>query len=95
MDIGATIKYYCKEEGVSVDFEKDVVIMDAGNGPYIDQWNISDKLPQPSTEELETLEPEEMLHCARQNKLAELDTKFNYALENGNTTTGLAVKTVS
>ena len=43
-------------------------------------------------EELEALEPEAMLYYARQDKLAELEQKFNYALENGHTTSSFGVE---
>ena len=82
-NLALTIEYYGKKQGVYVDLTKDVIVMDVGHGPYIDQWNISDKLPQPSMEELEALEPEAIAHYARSDKLAELDQKFNYELENG------------
>ena len=94
MDLVKTIKYYCMQHSVDVDFTKDIILFDdgTGRGQQIVQWNISDKLPQPSMEELEALEPEAMLYYARQNKLAELDTKFNYQLENGHTTSSFGVE---
>lgn len=91
-NLALVINYYGKKNGVEIDFTQDVVVMDVGNGAYIDQWNISDKLHQPSMEELEALEPEAILYYARQNKLAELDKKFNYALENGHTTSSFGVE---
>lgn len=91
-NLALVIEYYGKKNGVEIDFAQDVIVMDVGNGAYIDQWNISDKLPQPSMEELEALETEAMLYLARQNKLAELDTKFNDALENGHMTCSFGVE---
>lgn len=91
-NLGLVIEYYGIKNGISIDFTKDVILFDEGHGPYINQWNISDKLPQPSVEELEALEPEALLYYARQNKLAELDTKFNDALENGHTTSSFGVE---
>lgn len=91
-NLALVINYYGKKNGVEIDFTKDVIVMDVGNGAYIDQWNISEKLPQPSMEELEALEPEAMLYYARQNKLAELDTKFNDAIENGHMTSSFGVE---
>ena len=91
-NLALSIQYYGKKNGISIDLTKDVIVMDVGNGPYIDQWNISDKLPQPSMEELEVLEPEAMLYYARQNKFAELDTKFNDAIENGHMTCSFGVE---
>lgn len=86
------VKYYGEKNGVEIDFTKDVILMDVGQGAYIDQWNISDKLPQPTMEELEALEPEAMLYYARQDKLAELEQKFNYMLDNGHTTSSFGVE---
>lgn len=91
-DLALIVQYYGKKNGISIDLTKDVIVMDVGNGQYIDQWNMSDKLPWPSMEELEALEPEAMLYYARQNKLAELDTKFNDALENGHMTCSFGVE---
>lgn len=91
-NLALVINYYGKKNGVEIDFTQDVIVMDIGNGAYIDQWNISDKLPQPSMEELEALEPEAMLYYARQNKFDELDTKFNDAIENGHMTCSFGVE---
>lgn len=91
-NLGLVVYYYGIKNGVSIDLTKDVILLDEGHGPYIKQWNISDKLPQPSMEELEALEPEAMLYYTRQNKLAELDTKFNDALENGHMTCSFGVE---
>lgn len=91
-NLALVINYYGKKNGVEIDFTKDVIVMDVGNGPYISEWNISDKLPQPSMEELEALEPEVILYYARQKKLAELDTKFNDAIENGHMTCSFGVE---
>ena len=92
-DIFLVAKYYGMQHGVEIT-PCDVVCvnLDDGKGSFISQWNISDKLPQPSKEELEDLEPEAMLYYARKNKLAELDTKFNDALENGHMTCSFGVE---
>ena len=66
-NLALVVGYYGKKNGISIDLTKDVIVMDVGKGPYIDQWNISDKLPQPSMKELEALEPEAMLYYAHQN----------------------------
>ena len=94
MDTQKVVDYYGQKKGVKINFPSDVVVVNHhdGNNPVIEQWNISDKLPQPSMEELEALEPEAMLYYARQNKLAELDTKFNYELENGHMTCSFGVE---
>ena len=92
-DIFLVAKYYGMQHGVEIT-PCDVICvnLDDGKGSFISQWNIEDKLPQPSMEELEALEPEAMLYYARQNKLTELDTKFNYALENGHMTCSFGVE---
>ena len=94
MDTQIIVGYYGLKNGVEINFPIDVEVVNFcdGRDPQITQWNISDKLPQPSMEELEALEPEAMLYYARQNKLAELDTKFNYQLENGHTTSSFGVE---
>ena len=94
MDTQKVVDYYGQKNGVEINFPGDVVVVNYhdGNNPVIEQWNISDKLPQPSIEELEALEPEAMLYYARQDKLAELEHKFNYMLENGHTTSSFGVE---
>ena len=94
MDTQLVLDYYGQKNGVEIDFRRDVIVVNHHDGrdPQIEQWNISDKLPQPSMEELEALEPEAMLYYARQNKLAELEQKFNYMLENGHTTSSFGVE---
>ena len=91
-NLSLVIKYYGKKNGVEICLTEDIILFDEGHGPYIRQWNISDKLPQPSMEELEALEQEAMLYYARQNKLTELDTKFHDALENGHMTCSFGVE---
>ena len=94
MDTQIIIGYYGLKNGVEINFPIDVEVVNFcdGRDPQITQWNISDKLPQPSMEELEALEPEAILYYARQNKLAELDTKFNDAIENGHMTCSFGVE---
>lgn len=93
VNLDKTIQYYGNKNGVQICFPYDYIIVDSGTGkgPELTQW-LTDKLPQPSMEELEALEPEAMLYYARQNKLAELDTKFNDALENGHMTCSFGVE---
>lgn len=88
-NLGLVLEYYGKKNDVEIDFHKDVILIDEGQGTYIDQWNISDKLPQPSMEVLEALEPEAMLYYGKQSKLEELKEKFDCALENSRITSSL------
>lgn len=92
-DVFLVAKYYGMQHGVEIT-PCDVVCvnLDDGNGSFISQWNIEDKLPQPPNEVLEALEPEAMLYYARKNKLAELEQKFNYMLENGHMTCSFGVE---
>lgn len=92
-DIFLVAKYYGMQHGVEIT-PCDVICvnLDDGKGSFISQWNIEDKLPQPPMEELEALEPEAMLYYARQNKLAELNVKFNDSLENGHMTSSFGVE---
>lgn len=88
------LSYYGIKNGVTINFPFDALVVDScdGNDPQIVEWNISDKLREPSLDELRALEPEAMLYYARQNKLAELEQKFNYMLENGHTTSSFGVE---
>ena len=92
-DVFLVAKYYGMQHGVEIT-PADVVCvnLDDGNGSFISQWNIEDKFPQPPNEVLEALEPEAMLYYARKNKLAELEQKFNYMLENGHMTCSFGVE---
>ena len=84
--LAETIKYYGEKKGINIDFNQDVLVVKDFLGIRIDQWNISEKLSQPTMDDLEALEPEAILYYARQDKFADLEQKFNYALENGHTT---------
>lgn len=88
------LSYYGIKNGVTINFPFDALVVDNcdGKDPYIAEWNIADKLRQPSVDELKALEPEALLYFARKNKLAELDTKFNDALENGHMTSSFGVE---
>ena len=49
------IKEYCKANGVSnVDFLKDVMLQDDGQGAYIKEWNLD--IAQPTDEQLASYE---------------------------------------
>ena len=91
-DLALVVRYYGEKNGIVITFDGDVRVLKDPEGLRIDEWNISDKLPQPSMEEMEALEPEAILYYARQDKLAELDQKFNYMLENGHTTSSFGVE---
>lgn len=93
MNFGLIVAYYITKNGIKENpYECFSLVAKQDGSVEFETWNISEKLPQPSMEELEALEPEAMLYYARQNKLAELDTKFNYALENGHTTSSFGVE---
>lgn len=55
------------------------------------EWHI-EGLECPTNEMLDALIPEYLVSQARKNKLAELDQKFNYMLENGHTTSSFGVE---
>ena len=94
IDTQLVLDYYGHQNGVDIDFRNDVIVVNYcdGRDPQIEQWNIADKLRQPTWDEIYALEPEAMLYYARQNKLAELERKFNYMLENGHTTSSFGVE---
>lgn len=93
MDIEKTIQYYGVKNNVVLKTPEDYYTVNycTGDGEQIGAW-LTDKLPQPSMEELEALAPEADLYYARQDKLAELEQKFNYILENGHTTSSFGVE---
>ena len=88
------LSYYGIKNGVTIHLPFDALVVDNcdGNDPQIVEWNIADKLREPSLDELRALEPEAMLYYARKNKLEELEQKFNYILENGHTTSSFGVE---
>lgn len=94
LDTQLVLEYYGEKNGVKINFPFDALVFDNcdGKDPQIIEWNIADKLRQPTLDELRALEPEAMLYYARQNKLAELERKFNYMLENGHTTSSFGVE---
>lgn len=85
----SAIKYYGEKNYIDIDFFTDVLVVKDHNGIRIEQWNISDKLLQPSMEVLEALEPEAVLYYGKQSKLEELKEKFDCALENSCITSSL------
>lgn len=94
IDTQLVLDYYGHQNGVDIDFRNDVIVVNYcdGRDPQIEQWNIADKLRQPTWDEIYALAPEAMLYYARQNKTAELERKFNYMLENGHTTSSFGVE---
>ena len=54
LNLANKIKLYLDRE---VDFDKDVILQDDGDGAYIKEWNAADK-KKPSDEELDTFEIE-------------------------------------
>ena len=94
IDTQLVLDYYGHQNGVDIDFRNDVIVVNYcdGRDPQIEQWNIADKLRQPTWDEIYALAPEAMLYYARKNKLAELDTKFNDAIENGHMTCSFGVE---
>jgi hypothetical protein len=53
MSLTNKIKLYLDRE---VDFTKDVILQDDGQGAYIKEWNVAE--PQPTQEQLDALESE-------------------------------------
>ena len=94
IDTQLVINYYGMQNGVKINFPDDVLVVNHvdGRDPQIEQWNIADKLRQPTWDEIYALEPEAMLYYARKNKLYELEQKFNYMLENGHMTSSFGVE---
>jgi hypothetical protein len=54
-NLSTKIKLYCEANGVSnVDFMKDVMLQDDGNGAYIKKWNLN--IAQPTDAQLSAQE---------------------------------------
>lgn len=55
MNIPRIIKHIAKVAGIpEVDFSQDVIVVDAGSGPYIAEWKLD--IPRPSLAELAAAE---------------------------------------
>jgi len=53
--LNTKIEEYCKANGVSnVDFLKNVILQDDGQGAYIKEWNLN--IAQPTSEQIESYE---------------------------------------
>mgnify|MGYP005989318757 CR=1 FL=1 len=53
--LSTKIKSYCKANGISnVDFTKDVMLQDDGQGAYIKEWNLD--IAQPTDEQIASYE---------------------------------------
>ena len=57
-NLSTKIKLYANQE---IDFLKDVLLQDDGQGPYIKEWNI-DSVAKPTDEQLATYESAADLH---------------------------------
>ena len=85
MTITTKIKLYANQE---VDFLKDVLLQDDGNGAYIKEWNLD--IPKPTMEQLDTFEAQanivENNLTQVQNRIKEYGTiaqQIEYITENG------------
>ena len=78
------IKYLDRE----VDFEKDVLLQNDGNGDYIKEWNVAEV--QPTEEQLdnlesqaETLENNNQVIATRKKEYGTTAEQLEYIVENG------------
>jgi hypothetical protein len=85
MTITTKIKLYANQE---VDFLKDVLLQDDGQGVYIKEWNLD--IPKPTLEQLEQYEAQanivESNQAQVQNRIKEYGTiaqQIEYITENG------------
>jgi hypothetical protein len=85
MTITTKIKLYANQE---VDFLKDVLLQDDGQGAYIKEWNLD--IPKPTLEQLEQYEAQakivESNQVQVQNRIKEYGTiaqQIEYITENG------------
>ena len=67
--LSTKIKEYCKANGVSnVDFRKDVMLQDDGQGAYIKEWNLD--IAQPTQAQLDALETQAQTYENNQQIIA-------------------------
>jgi DNA-binding protein H-NS len=84
-NLSTKIKLYANKE---VDFRKDVLLQDDGQGAYIKEWNLD--IPKPTLEQLEQYEAQanivESNQAQVQNRIKEYGTiaeQIEYITENG------------
>ena len=68
--LSTKIKLYANQE---IDFKKDVLLQDDGNGAYIKEWNLD--IAQPTQAQLDALESEAQTY---ENNQQIISTRKNY-----------------
>lgn len=87
--LSTKIKEYAKANGVAeVDFLKDVMLQDDGQGAYIKEWNLA--IAKPSDEQLasyeaaaNTLEANAQVVANRKAAYGSIEQQIEYITENG------------
>jgi len=79
------IKLYANKE---LDFRKDVILQDDGNGAYIKEWNLD--IPQPTEQQLNALEAQAQVYennlqqvSKRQAEYGSIAKQIEFITENG------------
>ena len=83
--ISTKIKLYANQE---VDFRKDVLLQDDGQGAYIKEWNLD--IPKPTMEQLDALEAQaityennEKIKATRKSLYGSWDKQLEEIYDNG------------
>ena len=87
--LSTKIKEYAKAQGVAnVDFLKDVLLQDDGQGAYIKEWNLS--IAKPTMEQLNSYEEQATIYENNQQVIANrkksygtIEQQIEFITENG------------
>ena len=87
--LSTKIKEYAKAQGVAdVDFLKDVLLQDDGQGAYIKEWNLS--IAKPTMEQLNSYEAQASIYENNQQVIANrkksygtIEQQIEFITENG------------
>ena len=87
--LSTKIKEYAKAQGVAnVDFLKDVMLQDDGQGAYIKEWNLS--IAKPTMEQLNSYEAQATIYENNQQVIANrkksygtIEQQIEFITENG------------
>ena len=87
--LSTKIKEYAKAQGVAdVDFLKDVLLQDDGQGAYIKEWNLS--IAKPTMEQLNSYEAQATIYENNQQVIANrkksygtIEQQIEFITENG------------
>ena len=85
MTLSTKIKLYTNKQ---IDFTKEVILQDDGNGAYIKEWNLD--IPKPTEAQLNALENQAQVYennlqqvAKRKKKYGSIEKQIKFITENG------------